>query len=174
MKRPVTVLTRVGLGAACIAMLAQLSVPLPSGVALTLQTFAVALCGRLLGARQGTLAAAVYVAIGAVGLPVFAGLRGGAAVLAGPSGGFLWGFLALAACCGLGAGKRRPVRVLLAAVGLAACHLAGSLQYAVVAGVPLSAAVAAVSLPYWGKDFLSLWLALALAERIAGRMGRRG
>ena len=168
MRHSLTGLTRVGLSAAVIALLAQIAVPLPSGVALTLQTFAVALVGRLLGARQGTLAAAVYVAVGCAGLPVFAGLRGGFAVLAGPSGGFLWGFLALAACSGVG--KGRVARCVLPAVGLVLCHLAGSVQYAVVAGLPLGAAAAAVSLPYAVKDAVSVVLALTLAGRIAPRL----
>ena len=60
----------IALFTALIAVLAQISIPLPGGVPLTLQTFAVPLAGLVLGCRRGTLATAVYVLLGAVGVPV--------------------------------------------------------------------------------------------------------
>ena len=60
-----------------IAVLAQVSIPLPGGVPLTLQTFAVPLAGLILGAKRGTVSALLYVLLGAVGVPVFANFTGG-------------------------------------------------------------------------------------------------
>lgn len=75
---------------------AQVSIPLPwTPVPLTLQTFAVILGGLLLG-RWGGLAQALYLGAGLAGLPWFAGARGGAAVLLGPTAGYLLGFVAAA------------------------------------------------------------------------------
>ena len=98
--RPVD-LARTGLFSALIVICTWITVPLPSGVPLTLQTFAVALSGFLLGPAYGTLAAVVFLLLGAAGLPVFSGFTGGVGRFVGPTGGFLWGFLPLAAGCGL-------------------------------------------------------------------------
>ena len=101
--RPAIVQRRVGLlydamlvmgGSALVALLAQVAIPLPfSPVPLTGQTFAVLLVGMVLGSARGSLAVLVYLADGAVGLPVFAGGGAGLARLAGPTGGYLVGFV---------------------------------------------------------------------------------
>ena len=77
----------VGVFAAVLAVLSQISFPLPSGIPVTLQTFAVALCGYALGCKRGTLAVLVYIVLGAVGLPVFANFSGGFGSLVGLAGG---------------------------------------------------------------------------------------
>ena len=80
------------------AILPALNVAGP--VPITLQTFAVLLCGAVLGARRGFLAVLLYVVVGAAGLPVFSGGAGGLGVLAGPTAGYLVGFPFAAALCG--------------------------------------------------------------------------
>lgn len=87
----VRTLTAVALFAALMAVTAQITVPLT--VPFTLQLFAVFLALTALGGKWGTLAVAVYIALGAVGLPVFAAFRGGVGVLLGATGGYIWGFL---------------------------------------------------------------------------------
>lgn len=80
-------------GSLLIALCAQVKVPLPfSPVPITGQTFAVLMMGALLGSRRGSLCALAYIIQGAAGLPVFA-FGGGPAVLAGPTGGYLAGFV---------------------------------------------------------------------------------
>lgn len=69
-------------------------------VPITLQTFAVLLSGAVLGARRGFLAALLYLAIGAAGLPVFSGGAAGLGVFAGPTMGYLVAFPLAAALCG--------------------------------------------------------------------------
>ena len=76
-KNKVQKMVMVAVFAAVMAVLSQISIPLPTGVPVTLQTFAVALCGYTLGVSMGGTALAVYLAIGAVGVPVFAGFGGG-------------------------------------------------------------------------------------------------
>ena len=81
------------IGAALIAVCAWISIP--ADVPFTLQTFAIfAVCG-LLGGRRGTVSVLVYLLLGAVGAPVFAGFRGGFASLLGTTGGYLVGFVLL-------------------------------------------------------------------------------
>lgn len=164
-----------GVLAALLAVLSQVSIPLPTGVPVTLQTFAVALCGFVLGPAFGTLAAAVYLVLGAVGLPVFAGFTGGIGIFAGMTGGYLWGFLPMAFLCGLGKrAGRRLAAVPLGIAGLALCHLCGTFQFAVVEHVSPWAAFLAASAPYLLKDAVSVALAYLAAEGILAAMRKAG
>ena len=86
-------LTRNALLLGLLIMCSQLSIPLP-GVPLNLQTLAVGLIASLLPLADGLVVIAVYIAIGCLGLPVFANYTSGIAVLFGPLGGYLLGFLA--------------------------------------------------------------------------------
>lgn len=89
-------------GAAIIAVLAQVSIPLPfSPVPITGQTLAVGLIVTILGTRLGTFSVLIYILLGAVGLPVFSGMSGGFAILVGPTGGYIVGFLVTAIIMGL-------------------------------------------------------------------------
>ncbi len=95
-------------------------------VPITLQTFGVLLAGAVLGARRGFLAVLVYLALGAAGLPVFSGGAAGAAVLVGPTSGYLIGFPLAAALCGFLV-QRLPVGGSGRNVGLVfLCGLAAS------------------------------------------------
>ncbi len=81
-------------GSLLITACAQISLRLPiSVVPITLQSFAVLLVGAILGSRRGTMAVALYLAQGASGLPVFAEFSFGVHHFAGPTGGYLLGFL---------------------------------------------------------------------------------
>lgn len=162
-----------GMCAALLAVLSQISIPLPTGVPVTLQTFAVALCGYILGPGLGALSVLVYLAIGAVGLPVFAGFSGGFGAFMGMAGGFLWGFLAMAFLCGLGARQgSRLIAIALGVAGLAACHVCGVAQFALLtSSTPLQAAIA-VSLPYLVKDVLSVVLAYLAALAVVMSLKR--
>lgn len=156
-KSQVQKMVLIGILAAVIAVLSPLSIPLPGGVPLTLQTFAVALCGFILGARLGPISVAVYIVLGAVGLPIFAGFSGGVGMLASPSGGFLWGFLLLAAACGLGVYlPKRFLAVLTGCAGLLICHLVGVLQFMVVTSTPFLQSFLLASMPFLIKDLLSV------------------
>lgn len=87
--------------AALIAVCSLIAAPVgPAGVPITLQTFAVLLAGLSLGPRRAFLAVALYLAVGLVGMPVFAGGHGGVAVLAGPTAGYLMAFPLAAAVAG--------------------------------------------------------------------------
>lgn len=115
-----------------LAALAQLSLPLPfTPVPITGQTLGVLLCGLLLGPRLSALAIVFYWGQGAAGLPVFAGARGGMAVLAGPTAGYLFAFLPAAMLTGwasLRGWDRRPVLTGLALLGGQAVIYIGGLS----------------------------------------------
>lgn len=85
-------LTQCALFAALISVCAWISIPVLE-IAFTMQTFAVLLTLGLLGGKRGTLTIFVYLLMGAAGLPVFTGFRGGLSALVGVTGGYLAGFL---------------------------------------------------------------------------------
>ena len=87
----VQALAITGMFTAVLAVLSILQIPMPSGVPVTLQTFAVSLCGYVLGARRGTLCVALYLLLGIIGLPVFTGMTAGIGRIFGFTGGFLYG-----------------------------------------------------------------------------------
>ncbi|NHM14867.1 biotin transporter BioY [Xiamenia xianingshaonis] len=89
-------MARVALCIAIIAVSAWVTIPL-GAVPVTLQIFAVAFAIVVLPPKECLAAIAGYELLGAVGLPVFSGMRGGIGVLLGPTGGYLWGYLVGAA-----------------------------------------------------------------------------
>lgn len=164
-------LVYIALSTALIVAMSQISIPLPSGVPLTLQTFAIAFAGFFLGWKFAFPAMLVYVALGAAGVPVFANFTGGAAKLVGLTGGFIWGFVVLAVLSGTGLNKKGAVpAVAMSTVGLIVCHLLGITQYSLVSGTAWGASALAVSLPFIAKDFFSLllayWISVAVGRRV--------
>ncbi len=161
-------LTRIAMFAAVLAVCSQIAIPLPSGIPVTLQTFAVALAGFALGAKQGSTAVLVWCGIGLIGAPVFSNFMGGPGSLFGKTGGFILGFLPMALLCGLAAAKKLPLRIALSVVGLAICHLCGVAQFALLTGMDFWKSALLVSLPYLVKDLISM----VLAERFAAALRR--
>ena len=107
----------VAAGSLLIALLAQLEIPLLP-VPITGQTFGVLLIGALLGGRLGAVTVLTYLAWGAIGLPVFAGGASGLARLAGPTGGYLLGFVLAAFLVGWLSERGWDRRVLTTAAAM--------------------------------------------------------
>jgi len=106
----------ISAGALLVALLAQVRIPLPfTPVPLTGQTFAVLLVGAALGSRRGGASLGLYLALGALGLPFFAGGASGLAYMTGSTLGYLVGFVAAAYITGLLAerGLERDLRTSL-------------------------------------------------------------
>src|SRR2546428_6771356 len=99
--------------AALISVASPINIPLGpiTPVPITLQVFFVYLAGALLGARYGALSMVIYLVLGAVGLPVFAGLSFGTAVLLGYTGGYLFAFPISSLLGGYLARRRPPTRM---------------------------------------------------------------
>ena len=95
----------IGIFVAVVAVCAQIQIPQPGGVPFTLQAWAIAFSGLILGPKNAVIVAVVYGLLGAFGAPVFAGFRGGLDVIAGRTGGFIFSFPILALLAGLGARK---------------------------------------------------------------------
>ena len=162
-------MVRAALCTALIAALAQLTIPMPSGVPVTLQTFAVAFAGYCQRPRHGLLTISAYLLLGLAGVPVVSGFGGGASVLAGPTGGFLVGFVPMILLCSLAAAAPRLWQgALLSLLGLFCCHALGTAWYCIAAKSEPLAAFLLVSAPYLLKDVASL-LAAWLLCRALGR-----
>lgn len=164
----------VGMFAAIVSVLSILTIPTPWGVPFTLQTFAVALAGFVLGKKYGTISTALYVLLGFIGLPVYAGMSAGPSVLFGTTGGYIYGFILMTFFCGLGMellSKRAGIvwLILFSFIGLACCHVLGFIQLSLVLHVDLLYAASVGSVPYLAKDVLSVGAAyvVALAVRRA-------
>jgi biotin transport system substrate-specific component len=155
----------IGLGALLVALSAQVVVPVPfSPVPMTLQPLAVLAVGGFLGAAGGVSALLLYIVLGALGLPVFAGGGSGVLHLVGPTGGYLLAFPIAAAVTGALAGQvpRSPLRVLLAcALGMVIIHAGGVAQLALLGGDP-ALAMRVGFVPFLTGDLLKVGLAAAL------------
>lgn len=136
---------------------ALIAVPLGpiSPVPVTLQTMFVLLCGLILGARGGVMAMLLYMAAGAMGLPVFAGGKAGLAVFFGPTGGFLISFLFMAWLAGMWRGGTSPASLRSFWAILTLCIVAsminltcGSLQLMVLLKISMNKALAVGMLPF--------------------------
>jgi len=149
-----------------IAISSQISIPLPNGVPMTLQTFTVALLGFSLSSKKGIKAIVSYLFLGMLGLPVFAQGKGGIPVLFGLTGGFLFGFVFFVVCCSKAKKTNHLVsKLALSALGLLLCHLFGVLQYSILTGMNVLQATMLVSVPFLLKDGLSVLLAFMLSEK---------
>ena len=156
---------------AVITICSWISVPFSSGISVSLQSFAVMLASYLLGAKMGLASVLIYLSLGAVGIPVFAGGRGGFDVLFGTSGGFLFGFLILAivvGACRQYLGEGRLMAVLSMAAGLVLCYTLGTLWFYFVYsdGSSLLSVAAVCILPYLPFDALKIWLAVFVSQRL--------
>ena len=152
--------------ASLMAVCAWISVPIPP-VAATLQTFGVLMALGTLGGKWGTVSVFLYLAMGAAGLPVFAGFRGGAAALLDATGGFLWGFLA-------GGAVYRMTERLGKLPALVLCQLTvwfcGCLWFSCWAHCSMAAAALTCAVPWLIPDGIKLFLAYRLSGRIAGQI----
>lgn len=153
------------LGAALIAACSFLTVPAP--VPFTLQSLAVLIAAGLLGERWGCVSVLVYLLLGAVGVPVFSGFRGGVGVLFGATGGYLLGFLPMAWLAGRSLRRwKRPLPGI--ALAMAALYALGTAWYAVLYGGSIGAIVMTCVVPFLIPDALKAALALYVVRRLRG------
>ncbi len=141
----------------------------------TMQSLVVLLLGCAYGARLGAAAVLAYLAEGLVGLPVFAGAAAGPAYMAGPTGGYLAGFLLAAAATGWLAGRgwaRGPARVaLMLSVGHLLLFIPGVLWLAVLLGWTKAIAVGVT--PFIAATLVKTGLGVALVAALPKLFGRR-
>ncbi len=162
------------LGSALMAVSAKLQVPFYP-VPMTLQSMVVMLLGMAYGSRLAVATVLLYLAEGLAGLPVFAGAGAGPAYMAGPTAGYLVGFVLAAGVIGLLAERgwdRSPARAVAAmALGHAMLFVPGVAWLAVLFG--LDKALAAGLWPFWAATLLKTALGAALMQAAWTVVARR-
>lgn len=154
-------------------------ISIPSVVPITLQTFAVFLAVGVLGGRRGTVAIFLYLLLGLIGIPVFAGFSAGPGVLLGNTGGYLLGFLFSALLMwGMERflGKKTWVLALSMVLGLLVCYAFGTVWFLAVytrstGPVGLMTVLGWCVFPFVLPDLLKIGLAMLLQRRLAGAIG---
>ena len=161
--------------ALCAVLMAVCSwISIPATVPFTLQTFAVFCSLGLLGGRRGTAAILVYLLLGALGVPVFAGFSGGIGILFGTTGGYLLGFILMGLVYWLGerlSMDGRNVRIISMILGLLLCYAFGTAWFMFVyarqtGAIALGTALAWCVVPFILPDLVKLALALLLSGRL--------
>ena len=172
MKNKAYDLVLIALFVALMAICAWITIP--AAVPFTMQTFGVFLALLLLGGKRGAICMAVYLLLGAVGVPVFSGFHGGVSALVGSTGGYLVGFIVSAllmwALTGFARRNRWTLAVALA-VSLLACYAFGTVWFVVVSvragkAMTFGTALSFCVLPYILPDAAKIWLAYFLSKRL--------
>ncbi|WP_117170287.1 biotin transporter BioY [Paraliobacillus sediminis] len=161
-----------GIFAAVTAVLAQIEVPLPI-VPISGQTLAVGLTATIIGSRYGAIAMTCYALLGAVGLPVFAGFKGGLQVLIGPTGGYIFGFIVAAFVTGFILEKtKHTITMALVAntVGMIITLIFGAIQLKFILDLTWNQALVAGIYPFIVvgliKAYLASWLGITVRKRL--------
>lgn len=169
-------IARCGLCCALLAVSAWVSVPI-GPVPFTLQTLVLAMLPGVLGGREAVLTVAAYLILGIAGLPVFSNMMGGLGVIAGPTGGFLWGFLlgmvAAVRIEALEGVPALPREVLSRSALLVISYVLGTAQLVIVGSMALPAALAVAVLPFVVPDIVKAAAGVALARAVSRALPAR-
>ncbi len=160
---------------AVMCVLSPLTLPVGS-VPLSLGIFGVVMCSAVLGVRRGLVSVLVYIMLGSLGLPVFAGWQGGIGTLAGPTGGYIWSYIPLCAIIGRCADvpQGRVALVIRGGMSIVVCYVCGVLQYMAVSGALLGGALAVCVYPFVIFDIIKVWAALGAGGRIRRALTQSG
>lgn len=165
-------ITLIALFAALMAICSWISIPLT--VPFTLQTFAVFVTLEIIGGKRGTLSILVFLLLGAIGVPVFAGFKSGVAVLLGTTGGYLIGFLCTALIYWLFTsllGNKFIVRLIALLLGLVVCYAFGTAWFMVVymkstGTIGLATVLGWCVTPFVIPDLVKLAVAFIISDRV--------
>lgn len=151
-------------------------ISIPMAVPFTLQTFGVFLAVGVLGGKRGTLSIVVYVLLGAIGIPVFAGFTGGLGIVLSNTGGYIIGFIFSALimwAIEAALGKKTWVLAVSMIAGLIVCYAFGTVWFMYVyaknmGAVGLATVLGWCVIPFIVPDLVKIALALMLSKRLAG------
>lgn len=168
MNSTVRTMAHAALMTALLCLISPIALPV-GPVAMTLQTFAVALAGYTLAPRAAMMSAGAYLLLGACGLPVFSGFTGGFGVLAGPTGGFLLAFVPMAGLCSLSRKKSSFFQFAAGLLALILVDLTGAAWLSRTSGLRFFQALITGAVPFLWKDALSIAGAIAVRRLLIRR-----
>ena len=152
-------------------------ISIPAAVPFTLQTFGVFVAVGVLGGKRGTLSVLVFILLGAIGVPVFAGFSGGIGVLAGTTGGYIIGFLFSALVMWAMEklpGKKSVMQIVSMIAGLIVCYAFGTAWLAVEAHLTFYQALLAGVIPYIPGDLVKIIVVVLVGPIVKKRLQSGG
>lgn len=166
----------IALVTAVTCILAPLSIPIPlSPVPLTLTNLVLFISIYVLGWKKAIISLFIYLLLGLTGLPVFSGFSGGPGKFAGPTGGYLIGFIFMVIIAGVFI-QRFPQKRILHLTGMvlatAVTYLFGTMWLAVQMDLPFSAALSIGVLPYLAGDTIKIIIALIVGPTLKTRLNQ--
>lgn len=155
-------------------------ITIPTGIVpITMGFFGIMLTAVILGMKKGVISVVVFILLGAVGLPVFSGFKGGVQVLFGPTGGYIWGYIPMTAIIGLLASKlpenkwRAVLKMFLSCIaGIVICYALGTVQFMAVQEMGLVKSLAACVIPFIPFDLAKAALASYVGYTARNALGR--
>lgn len=162
----------IALMTAVTCVLGPLSIPLPfSPVPISLTNFAIFLAIFVLGMKNGTISFIIYLLLGAIGVPVFSSFRGGLQVLAGPTGGYLIGFIFLALIMGFALDHfdRKLVPTIIGMIiGMAVCYAFGTVWLAKLLSLSFKEGLMMGVIPYLAGNAAKIIIAAIVGPKLYG------
>ncbi len=163
-------LVLIALFAALTAVFSQISVPI-GPVPINLGLLSVFTAGGLLGIKRAVMSQVLYVLLGAAGVPVFAGFKGGFAALSGPTGGYIIGYIlaagTVAVLCRFWK-KRAAALITGMLIGLILCYAFGTVWFIILTQTDFASALSSCVLPFLPGDAVKI----AAATTICLRLGK--
>ena len=162
----------IALMTAVTCVLGPLSIPLPfSPVPISLTNFAIFLAIFVLGMKSGTISFIIYLLLGAVGVPVFSSFRGGLQVLAGPTGGYLIGFIFLALIMGFALDhfdRKLLPTIIGMIIGMVVCYAFGTVWLAKLLSLSFKEGLMMGVIPYLPGDAAKIIIAAIVGPKLYG------
>lgn len=164
--------------AAVICVLSPITL-FPATIPISLGLFGVLLCAVILGAMRSAVSVLIFVLIGAVGLPVFSGFKGGFSVLAGPTGGYIWSYVFVSLIVGAFSSKFPQKKLsdalfifLGCLLGVLVCYFLGTLQFMQVSGNDINKSLALCVFPFIPVDIIKSVIAVFIGISVRERIGK--
>ncbi|MBR6916971.1 MAG: biotin transporter BioY [Clostridia bacterium] len=166
---PVSDIVRISVMCALTVVCSWINVAIVPSVPFTLQVFAIFFSLEFIGGRNGTISFAVYLALGAAGVPVFSHFGGGIGHIAGPTGGYLVGFVVTCVLYWIAEKKIKASKVfhyIMLALCLLACYAVGTVWFILYMHKSVYDALALCVVPFIIPDIIKIALAVFLSDRL--------
>ncbi len=173
-------ITLCALFTAVMCVLCVITIPI-GPVPITLGTLGIMLTAVILGHKRGTASVLAYILLGAVGLPVFSGFKGGFQVLIGPTGGYIWSYIIMAFLIGF-ASRTLPknkwtamLKIFIACIaGIAVCYALGTVQFMFVQKTNLTQSLMMCVAPFIPFDAVKAVVAVYLGYTVRKALEKAG
>lgn len=165
-------LAEISLGVAMVSIGAQIVIPMPGGVPITLQTIVLGLIAVVLGPKKSMAVAGIYILVGLIGIPVFNSLRGGLEVIIGPTGGYLLSFPIFVFIIGYISSKFQSYKVIIGGALIATVLnlFLGTIYLTIILDLTLKKGLIAGFIPFVATGVLNSIVIGVLGLRIRNLM----